>query len=162
MCTSSTLFTSLKEVSTSEDASGSYIPENGVILSEGVEFFRGEANEGYPFLADKWVATVISVAMPNLNPSVKDSPVSEFKSAAEYDSCIWAKWRAVMAATGRANVEALCICDAGCGVFQNEALTVGKLLGKTLRSRPSGLQHVYVCAFNRDFTAGVQDGLSSD
>jgi len=39
---------------------------------------------------------------------------------------------------------------------------VGRLLGMTLRSRPSALQHVYVCAFQRDFVPGVEAGLSSD
>jgi uncharacterized protein (TIGR02452 family) len=164
LCTTSTLFASLRPSSASEEnfASGSYIPENGVILSEGVEFFRGETGDGYPFLMEKWVASVISVAMPNLNPRVRDSPVAEFKSSSDYENLIWAKWRAVLMAAEQSKAEALCICDAGCGVFQNEASTVGWLLGKTLRSRPSGLQHVYLCAFSRDFTAGVQDGLSSD
>jgi uncharacterized protein (TIGR02452 family) len=166
LCTCSTLFASLNPASAAvEDEkrnSGPYIPENGVILSEGVEFFRGETGDGYPFLDEKWVAAVISVAMPNLNASVRDSPVADFKSAAEYESAIWAKWRAVMVAADRSKAEALCICDAGCGVFHNDASTVGKLLGKTLRSRPNGLKQVYICAFSKDFTAGVEDGLSLD
>merc|ERR1712118_617152 len=52
LCTTSTLYNSLQAASTSEEncEKGSYIQENGVILTEGVEFFRGETNDGYPFL----------------------------------------------------------------------------------------------------------------
>jgi uncharacterized protein (TIGR02452 family) len=163
LCTSSTLYASLKPLASEKNGkSGGYIPKNGVILSKGVEFFRGSTNEGYPFLDEPWVADVISVAMPNLNPRVQDSPVAQFESTSEYEKVILAKWRAVMVAADQAKVTALCICDAGCGVFQNDASTVGRLLGMTLRSRPSGLQHVYVCAFQRNFFAGVETGLSSD
>ena len=164
LCTSSTLRVSLQEIlaSVENPESEGYIPKNGVILSKGVEFFRGPTGEGYPFLDEPWVTDVISVAMPNLNPRVRDSPVDHFESTTEYENAILAKWRAVMLAADQAKVEALCICDAGCGVFHNDAWTVGRLLGMTLRSRPSGLQHVYVCAFEEDFFAGVEVGLSSD
>ena len=158
LCTSSTLRVSLQEILASVEnvESEGYIPKNGVILTKGVEFFRGPTDDGYPFLDEPWVADVISVAMPNLNSWVRDSPVDHFESKTEYENIILTKWRAVILASDQAKVEALCICDAGCGVFHNDAWTVGRLLGMTLRSRTSGLQHVYVCAFQRNFFAGVR------
>ncbi|CAE7842923.1 unnamed protein product, partial [Symbiodinium necroappetens] len=53
-----------------------YIPERGAILSPSVEVFRNGSDKGYAFMKSAVeLAAVVSVAMPNMNPSVKDSPL---------------------------------------------------------------------------------------
>merc|ERR1719331_2757845 len=69
-----------------------HVPETGVILSPDVEVFRAGSNDGYRF---KQAATnftsVISMAMPNKNYSVKDSPVDAPRDPRAYEDLVLRK-----------------------------------------------------------------------
>merc|ERR1712139_700674 len=79
-----------------------HIPDDGVVLSPCVEVFRGGTNDGYPF-ENEAVAleAVISVAMPNCNTGMSDSPVDAHPESFEYQNQLRRKWRAVFTAASR-------------------------------------------------------------
>jgi len=140
LCVRSTLFQSLMAAETlqssDEDGAqlGRYIPQDAVILSRDVEFFRGSTTEGYPFWESvEQVAAVITVAMPNCNSNVKDAPVDAPRDRDAYVSMLKDQFSAVLAAAVRAQVRVLVIPDAGCGAYGNDATDVGSIFGDTLR-----------------------------
>eukprot|EP00927_Polykrikos_kofoidii_P068339 TRINITY_DN63711_c0_g1_i1.p1 TRINITY_DN63711_c0_g1~~TRINITY_DN63711_c0_g1_i1.p1 ORF type:complete len:493 (+),score=65.91 TRINITY_DN63711_c0_g1_i1:166-1479(+) len=113
-----------------------HIPDDGAILSPSVEVFRAGTDSGYAFLRSPWVIpAVISVAMPNNNHDVKDSPVDAQSDPVLYEAQLMSKWRAVLTAAAHfTDVDTLVVPDAGCGVFKNPPGIVGATLGKVLRT----------------------------
>lgn len=119
-----------------------YIPEKGVVLSRGVELLRDGPSAGYAELPEPvWLAGVVSVAMPNRNGFVRDSPVDTRRGTA-YEKVVSAKFVALLSAVSRCNANVLVIPDVGCGVFQNDPREVGRLFGIALRERGCGVQTV--------------------
>lgn len=112
-----------------------HIPDDGVVLSPYVEVFRGGTNDGYPFEeAVAKLEAVISVAMPNCNDGMSDSPVDKHPSRENYIAQLKYKWRAVLSAAAHCTSgDTLVVPDAGCGVFKNEPDQVGAALGHVLR-----------------------------
>lgn len=93
-----------------------HIPDDGVLLSPHVEIFRGSTLEGYPFLAKPVsLEAVVSVAMPNRNEHMSDSPVdARMDSPGAYKEQLKQKWRAVLkAASAYTSADTLVIPDAG-------------------------------------------------
>merc|ERR1719506_551230 len=104
MCVQSTLYPSLVQaarfaqnaevsapdwVRPAQKLSGSewlaHIPDDGCVLSPFVEVFRGGTNDGYPFeTAAVMLDAVVSVAMPNCNEKMSDSPVDSHPEPDEY------------------------------------------------------------------------------
>lgn len=126
-----------------------YIPDDGVIVSPLVEVFRGGTNEGYPFETQAvTLDAIISVAMPNCNHRVSDSPMDANPDPAGYRKQLEAKWRAVLtAAQHYVRAECLVVPDAGCGVFRNSPEDVGATLGGLLRTEFAGAFAEVVVAF---------------
>lgn len=113
-----------------------HIPMDCCVFSPLVEVFRGGTNEGYPFREVAVVLeAVVSVAMPNCNDRMADSPVDAHPEAEHYAAQLESKWRAVLAAASLCSPPADCLVvpDAGCGVFRNPPEQVGAALGKVLR-----------------------------
>lgn len=124
-----------------------HIPDDGVVLSPLVEVFRGGTYSGYPF-EDEAVAleAVVSVAMPNCNRRMSDSPVDAHPEPAKYEEQVRQKWRAVLTAAAF-YTEATCLVvpDAGCGVFYNPPEKLGAAFGCVLREEFSGrFEEVFV------------------
>jgi len=128
-----------------------HIPDDGAILSPLVEVFRRGSNEGYPF-EDEAVTleAVVSVAMPNCNPRVSDSPLDSRPDPEHYAKQLQQKWRAVLTATA-CYTQARCIVipDAGCGVFQNPPAKVGAALGHVLGAEFAGCFDEVILSFPR-------------
>eukprot|EP00401_Gymnodinium_catenatum_P054053 CAMPEP_0117525758 /NCGR_PEP_ID=MMETSP0784-20121206/35937_1 /TAXON_ID=39447 /ORGANISM="" /LENGTH=396 /DNA_ID=CAMNT_0005321969 /DNA_START=1 /DNA_END=1188 /DNA_ORIENTATION=+ len=147
MCMQSTLYVSLyyvfrtgekKKIEFEGKHYEQYIPENAAVLSPNVHIFR----EGtyhmppYEFLDQPTaIAAVVSVAMPNLNSEVSDSPLANIeRSAPVYTELLQQKWRATLRAAKAADATYVVVPAAGCGVFKNEPVQVGKALGAVFRS----------------------------
>lgn len=136
MCTQSTLYGSLEKVEKDmADRGQSYrIPEGGVIVSPSVEFFRNGTDQGYPIYSEpREVAAVVSLAMYNKNPRVRDSAVDAPADEAEYAQGVARKFEAMAHGAVLAGANALVLPDVGCGVFGNEAAVVGAIAGRALR-----------------------------
>jgi len=167
MCIQSSLFTSLEKAKREVEALnivlpawaepkkdkryGSnfqmHVPEDGAILSPKVEVFRGGTNDGYPF-EDQPVLleAVVSIAMPNCNERMKDSPVDKHPEA--YREQLLRKWRAALTAAAEyTRADTLVVPDAGCGVFRNEPDMVGEALGTLLATDFKGRFKEVVIAF---------------
>lgn len=159
MCVQTTLFQSLEKASELAQQAGLtappwvipdrrddgsewlvHLPEDGVLFSPHVEVFRRGTNEGYAFedLPTKLEA-VVSVAMPNCNDRMSDSPVDARLTEREYMDQVVQKWRAVLTAAACCTAaDCLVLADAGCGVFRNPPAKIGRYLGHVLRTEFAG------------------------
>eukprot|EP00927_Polykrikos_kofoidii_P027772 TRINITY_DN24329_c0_g1_i1.p1 TRINITY_DN24329_c0_g1~~TRINITY_DN24329_c0_g1_i1.p1 ORF type:complete len:447 (-),score=65.94 TRINITY_DN24329_c0_g1_i1:275-1615(-) len=169
MCIQSTLYTSLERAERLAEAAGvkapewakpdtrgkggspwhAHIPQDGCVLSPNVEVFRGGTNDGYPF-EEQPVALdgVVSVAMPNCNERMSDSPTDAHPETKGYMEQLTQKWRATLIAAARyTRAECLVVPDAGCGVFMNPPEKVGEALGTLLRTEFEGRFEKVVIAF---------------
>merc|ERR1712136_361224 len=112
-----------------------YIPSNGAIVSPLVEVFRTGTAEGYEFMAKPArLACVVSIAMYNMNASMKDAPVDAPVDDHEYDEGVRTKFRVALTAALGAEAVALVMPDVGCGVYQNSPERVGRLFGEVVRN----------------------------
>jgi len=110
-----------------------HIPETGVVLSPNVEVFRGSTDNGYPFLAAPVeLAAIVSVAMPNCNPHMRDAPCDRPQSDSEYQQLLSQKFIATLGAAVLSGADVLVIPDVGCGVYGNNPEEVGKIFGNVL------------------------------
>lgn len=122
-----------------------HIPEDGAVLSWDISILRGSTCEGYPFLSPAALNAVVSVAAPNRNADVADSPV-DCRRGEDYRLLLRKKFKAVLEGATRARAEVLVVPDVGCGVFQNDPVDVGHAFGMELAiSCPSGLRKVILC-----------------
>lgn len=154
MCIQSTLYASLKKATRFAEEAGvevcpwakpaqrktggkwlMHIPDDGAVLSPSVEVFRGGTLDGYPFEeAPVAFEAVISVAMPNMNDRMADSPVDGHPEPEEYTAQVKRKWRAVFTAAAHyTDADTLVVPDAGCGVFKNPPEQLGTAFGQVLR-----------------------------
>lgn len=134
-CMQSTLYPSLeKVVAECKGASPSHIPEDGSIVSPGVEIFRRGSDQGYPLhQATVPIAAVISVAMYNLNEKVRDAPVDAPKDTALYQQRTKDKLKVAVHGAVFAGADVFLMPDVGCGVFENDPNILGKLAGQVLK-----------------------------
>merc|ERR1712098_790791 len=104
------------------------------------EFFREGSDVGYPFKAEAiMLEAVVSIAMPNCNEIISDSPVDCHPESAGYEAQLARKWRAVLVAAAHyTKADCLVVPDAGCGVFRNAPDLVGAVLGRLLREEFNG------------------------
>lgn len=177
LCMQSTLFQSLKVAKEQASRSGvlapascmppfkldgspweCYIPEDGVVLSPDVEFFRGGSSEGYPFLPKAQCLTaVITLAMPNCNQRVRDAPVDAPSSRDAYFSLLVTKFTAVLSAAVQVGAQSLVIPDAGCGVYENKPRDVGHAFGESVRSRfPHSFSEIHLVG-QPEFTDAAEE-----
>jgi len=133
-----------------------YVPEDGVILSPAVEFFRGGSADGYPIrLAPVKVAAVLSVAMYNCNSSGRDAPPSD---QAAYEVGVARKFKALIHAAIITGADVLIVPDIGCGVFGNDAATVGRIAGTAMQAHVGYFGKV-VFTGKREFYDAVMTSL---
>lgn len=131
-----------------------HIPEDGVVLSPGVEVFRGGTFQGYPFLpAVTKLVAVISVAMPNNNSKVSDSPVDMPVEPAKYEKLVKSRFRAMAAAAVDVGAKALVVPDLGCGVFGNDPYDVGRYMGEVLRDEVGNAMSEIHLSGSKEFLA---------
>mmetsp|Transcript_920 Transcript_920/g.1821 ORF Transcript_920/g.1821 Transcript_920/m.1821 type:complete len:502 (-) Transcript_920:26-1531(-) len=169
MCVQSSLFASLEKGVQLAEAAGvavaswvrparraqdgaewlAHLPDDGALLSPQVEVFRRGTNDGYPFEDEPVrLEAVVSVAMPNCNERMSDSPVDAQPEDADYMAQLEHKWRAVLtAAAYYTKATCLVVPDAGCGVFRNPPGKVGRALGQILRSEFVGRFEDVIIAF---------------
>jgi len=124
-----------------------HIPDDGVILSPCVDVFRQGTFQGYAFeKAAVGLEAIVSVAMPNCNDRMSDSPVDSHPDPQEYQAQLDRKWRATLAAAAFfTSANSLVVPDAGCGVFRNPPEQVGASLGRVLREEFMGrFDEVYI------------------
>jgi len=167
-CVQSTLFASLERAEELSDKAGvhdpdwispktkrdgspwhRHLPDDGAALSPHVEVFRRGTNDGY-LLEDAAtiLEAVVSVAMPNCNRDMNDSPVDAHPDQAEYTRQLEQKWRVTLAAAAfYTEADCLVVPDAGCGVFGNPPEEVGAALGRVLQKEFRGRFAEVVVAF---------------
>lgn len=139
-----------------------YIPDNGVVLSPWVEVFRGSYNTGYRFLPEAVeLAAVVSVAMPNCNPGVRDSPLDAPADPEDYHTLLCTKFRAALAAASQVGASIVVTSAVGCGVFRNDPATIGEALGKAIKSLPAShrIQEVVLAGVPPQFLAAVEEQI---
>eukprot|EP00929_Paragymnodinium_shiwhaense_P005105 TRINITY_DN10661_c0_g1_i1.p1 TRINITY_DN10661_c0_g1~~TRINITY_DN10661_c0_g1_i1.p1 ORF type:complete len:668 (-),score=203.69 TRINITY_DN10661_c0_g1_i1:134-2137(-) len=135
-CSQTTLYPSLEKAS--KEVGHPHIPVDGCIMSPHVEIFRRGSAQGYLIMSEPVeIAAVISVAMYNCNPKVRDAPVDKPDSAAEYEIGLRHKMRAMAHAAALSGADALVLPDVGCGVFMNNPSFLGKIAGEILREYSS-------------------------
>jgi hypothetical protein len=111
-----------------------HIPEDGCLLSPSVDVFRTGSNDGYRFKVEAVkLQAVVSLAMPNKNWSVKDSPVDAPRDVRAYEELVLKKLSTAVHTAAVSGANVFVIPDVGCGVFQNDPRTVGKLLGDVVK-----------------------------
>jgi len=109
-----------------------YIPEHGAILSPNIEVFRGGPEYGFPFLASPCLlGAVVTVAMPNCNPDLVDEPFDAPENVEDYCSLLRVKIAAALEVAVAIKTQTLVVPYLGCGRFQNDPGTVGKLFVET-------------------------------
>lgn len=168
-CTMSTLLSSLQKVHWEarkekgegyEDNGGKpqHIPVEGCVMSPNVEIFRDISDRGYVFQETATrVLAVCSVAMFNMNPRVNDAPQDAPRDFRDYCRAVKQKFRSVVLAAHEAGAEVLVCPDVGCGVFQNDATTVGSLFGEVLREPAARrFSEVIITGQDRFFRAAMQ------
>lgn len=129
----STLYPSLEKV-VAESKGSSHIPEDGSIVSPGVEIFRRGSDQGYPLhQATVPISAVVSVAMYNLNAKVKDAPVDAPGDKATYEQRTRDKLKAAVHGAVFSGADVFLMPDVGCGVFENDPKIVGMLAGQVLK-----------------------------
>eukprot|EP00931_Biecheleriopsis_adriatica_P062906 TRINITY_DN38009_c0_g1_i1.p1 TRINITY_DN38009_c0_g1~~TRINITY_DN38009_c0_g1_i1.p1 ORF type:complete len:500 (+),score=90.91 TRINITY_DN38009_c0_g1_i1:35-1534(+) len=131
----------------------SYIPENGCILSPKVEFFRGDFNEGYMFLeAPVVAAAVVSIAMPNCNPELKDVPVDAPENREQYLKLIQNKITAALDAAISAKATVLVVPALGCSSYKNKPEDIAQIFSEVVASYcPRAFDEIH-CVGPRAFT----------
>lgn len=141
LCVQSSLFRCLESAwrHAGAAAGSPYIPADGCVLSPKVEVFRDGTSAGYAVLPRPVELTcVVTMAMPNLNPCVRDTPLDTFSDPAAYHGALRKKWRAALHAACVAGATDVVCPDAGCGVYQNEPSAVGAALAEVLRAEFAG------------------------
>jgi len=139
-CARSTLFASLREAERKarlealQDSSGRpvHVPEDGAVLSPGVDFFRHGPKQGYaalPVLV-KLVA-VLSVSMPNIGNPQSEEPVSTM-SPPFYHRLVQQKLMMAMLGASCVGAEVLVVSDLGCVDRGYEPALLGRLIGHVI------------------------------
>lgn len=142
LCMQSTLYASLQKVA-AESKGPAHIPEDGVIISPGVEIFRRGSDQGYPLhQATAPIAAVISVAMYNRNSKVKDAPVDAPRDKATYEKRTKDKLKVAVHGSVVSGADVLLMPDIGCGVFDNDPKLIGRLAGEVLKEYSGHLKKV--------------------
>mmetsp|Transcript_11088 Transcript_11088/g.24439 ORF Transcript_11088/g.24439 Transcript_11088/m.24439 type:complete len:537 (-) Transcript_11088:146-1756(-) len=164
LCLQSTLFDSLREVQDKLVKEGKpyQIPEDGVILSPLVEFFRGGSDQGYPLYGGREtleLASVVSMAMYNRNPQVRDSPLDAPLKPEDYELGVEKKFSAALHAAVLSGADSLVLPDVGCGVFQNDPQLVGKVAGRALQ-KYIGYFRCIVCTGTQAFYEAARSELA--
>jgi len=162
ICTQSTLFFSLLRAAQLaadrdlRDQQGTrvHIPEDGAILSPGVEVFRDGTEHGYPPCGQGrvWLEAIISVAMPNMNPSLADAPF-DWRSKHERELLVERKFHAVLQGAAVVDAEVLVLPDVGCGIYGNHPTTIGSALGRVLYGYRCYFSEIVVTGDPRFFDA---------
>eukprot|EP00928_Gymnodinium_smaydae_P037623 TRINITY_DN26084_c0_g1_i1.p1 TRINITY_DN26084_c0_g1~~TRINITY_DN26084_c0_g1_i1.p1 ORF type:complete len:733 (+),score=134.66 TRINITY_DN26084_c0_g1_i1:39-2237(+) len=145
ICTATTLSAGLEKRCQSDEVNGlasAYMPSPNVLLTTNVKIFREGTMSMYKMLPSPVPVNVISLAMPNFNPRVQDTPQSKFESRpccsenegeeSPYCEHLRLSWEAVLTAAVQAKNKVLVVTDVGCGVFYNDPTSVGFALGKAL------------------------------
>lgn len=168
MCLQSTLYLSLHKASRGGNRRSTkdkdcYIPENAAVLSPHVEVFRGGTNDGYEFWPQdrvRCLAAFVSVAMPNLNERVHDSPLEKDIPKDAYLDLIAKKCTAVLAAAAQAGCTCLVVPDMGCGVFRNDPVIVGRIFGQCASSPcfHNQFSEIHLCGSNAFSDAAIAAG----
>eukprot|EP00929_Paragymnodinium_shiwhaense_P052631 TRINITY_DN26370_c0_g1_i1.p1 TRINITY_DN26370_c0_g1~~TRINITY_DN26370_c0_g1_i1.p1 ORF type:complete len:440 (+),score=99.84 TRINITY_DN26370_c0_g1_i1:70-1389(+) len=110
-----------------------YIPDEGCVVSPYVEVFREGSDAGYGFLQEKGtLQAVVSIAMPNCNPSVKDSPLDAPSDRNEYMQLLCKKFECAIGAAQLVGATTLVMPAVGCGVFRNDPADVGLALKRAM------------------------------
>jgi len=138
-----------------------HIPEDGVILSPRVEILRKGTDHGYQLLMKPVeVTAVISVAMFNRNPAVRDAPCDAPTDPAQYEAGVEKKLAAMFHAAILSGADTMILPDVGCGVFHNDPAVVGRLAGKLLRDYMPYLRLV-VFTGRKEFFAAASDAVKT-
>jgi len=116
-----------------------HIPETEAVLCPGVEVFRQGPSAGYAFLDEVVILDVVSIAMPNCNPDLRDSALYD-PEADYYEDLVRWKWASALEAARVAGADILVLPAAGCGVFRNPSHKVARLLAEVL-CRPRFWKH---------------------
>lgn len=113
-----------------------YIDGDVCVLSPHVEVFRLGSDRGYPFLPEAvGLSGVVSVAMPNRNPRMRDAPVDAPEDPQEYEAMVSARFVATLTAAVLAGGDTLVMPDVGCGVYGNDPATVGRIFGEVVSQK---------------------------
>ena len=131
-----------------------YIPEMGAIASPHVEVFRKGSNEGYAFLwSPLELAGIVSVAMPNKNPQVKDSPLDAPQDPSAYKAMLVSKIQTALGIAVLLGAKKCVVPGLGCGVFKNDPGDVGAALAEAIRWPAIGgkLEEVILAGVPKNF-----------
>jgi len=131
-----------------------HVPRGGAILSPGVQVIRGGSNDGYPFW-DKPVqlAGIVSIAAPNKNPRVNDSPLDAPSNDEDYRDLLRQIFSSALSAAALCGATEVVMPDAGCGVFQNDPEAVGAALGFAIARCPEPLASIWVTGKREFYSA---------
>lgn len=180
LCTMSSLYNSLEVIcqsgqgligvdSTSVDAMSAkgpvrrYLRQDGAIFSPSVTMFRAETSDGYRFRREPFNVNVVSIALPNFNPQVSDSPVERIGDPRSYESGLMNTFGAMLYAAALSGSSTLVIPDVGCGVFKNDPAVVGAVLGKALVQFSGYFARIALCSGVTDmvFQNAVMQGVAA-
>jgi len=154
-CSQTTLYASLKSLAHSS-SNRMHIPHDGVILSPQVEIFREGTEKGYSLLpAPVEVTAVISIAMYNCNPQVRDSPVDAPFDDDAYLKGVRTKLTVLVHAAVMSGADALILPDVGCGVFKNDPRIVGRIAGEVLYGYMSHFKKICFTGSDEFYTAAA-------
>jgi len=123
-----------------------HIPEKGAVLSPNVCVFRNRTATGYELLDRRnqvELDAVISMAMPNRNNRVCDSPVDNWPREV-MQPIIIEKFVAVLQGAASIGATVLVVPDVGCGVFQNDPCDVGVAFRTAMERFPGVFEKIFL------------------
>lgn len=130
------------------------------MLSPDVEVFREGTHRGYEFLQKPVkLCAVVSAAMPNCNPRLRDAPCDRPASEEAYHQLLTRKFDAVFEAALEAGADVLVIPDVGCGVYMNDPVAVGRALGQIAVRFNGWFREIHVVG-SSDFRASAVEAAS--
>lgn len=137
-----------------------WLDHRSVLISPGVRIFRAGTNSGYTFLHPHAIVpiTVCNLAMFNQNSRVKDSPVDAPTDPKVWREEVKIKFMCAFQSLVSEGVENVVIPDVGCGVFENDANEMGKVLSETLRRTVGWFKSVHISG-RRKFTDSINLNL---
>lgn len=112
-----------------------HIPLGGAVLSKDVTVFRGGTSYGYPLMdTPVFLAGIASIAMPNRNPGVTDSPVDAIIEGIDPFAQMKHSFISMLRAAEKVRAHVIVLGCVGCNVFGNEPKHVATALADALRT----------------------------
>lgn len=146
LCVMSSFFYSLRRAEQMA-VSRVYLPDDGVVVSPTVEFFRHGVRTGYSFREDVLVlAAIISIGMLQDGSHLtnqREAPQSSLEGHCDVD--VLSRFRSIFVAARGIGVDVVVFPDLGCGIHQGDPVAIGRILGIVVNEFDGVFREIVFC-----------------